>query len=301
MAKKKNKKETNIDINKYFLGKINRIPPYIFNCNIINVEKRTMDNFVRNSTIEGLENLFTKSSEYISAFNNYKEVFKNINFQNIKFPFNKFTIDFKEKFQLVRTFTNLELNGNILTVNTFIKESKILDNNEGIKETIDHAFTGSIDITTNKFFNIKIIGNKKTRSNFAALKTSSSKLKFLEMHVIRAFIMTYTLVASINEYLDVPKVKVYKIKSKKYKKSIKKNSYIDNSERVIDMSKSNKSYIYLEKSTEEKRNYNYSVESFSRRGYWRTYKSGKKVWIEPTTVNPNGHKSKDIKVHEYKI
>lgn len=47
----------------------------------------------------------------------------------------------------------------------------------------------------------------------------------------------------------------------------------------------------------EKREYNRQIQSWTVRGYWRNYKSGKKVWIEPQTRKAKSSDSK-IKIRK---
>lgn len=66
-------------------------------------------------------------------------------------------------------------------------------------------------------------------------------------------------------------------------------SYIDNESNLSKIKSkikiSDKKIIYSKKDNLNKRNYNIHTSEFSRRGHWRTYKTGKKIWIEHKIIN----------------
>ncbi|MGL4452946.1 MAG: hypothetical protein ACRCTZ_17445, partial [Sarcina sp.] len=79
-----------------------------------------------------------------------------------------------------------------------------------------------------------------------------------------------------------------KTSSKKKSKSNKKNvTYIKHK----DINIVKKKYI---NSSEKNNSYEYRIDSWVTRGHWRTYKSGKKVWIKERVNNVNKSNSKDI-------
>lgn len=79
----------------------------------------------------------------------------------------------------------------------------------------------------------------------------------------------------------------------KKKKSKKRNNvtYINKTRYIID------NYV---DDTIEKREYNLTAESWPVRGHWRTYKSGKKVWIPAYTKNPQKNENAETE-RVYKI
>lgn len=79
----------------------------------------------------------------------------------------------------------------------------------------------------------------------------------------------------------------------KNKKGKKRNNvtYINKTRYIID------NYV---DDTIEKRDYNLTAESWPVRGHWRTYKSGKKVWIPAYTKNPQTNENAETE-RVYKI
>lgn len=64
--------------------------------------------------------------------------------------------------------------------------------------------------------------------------------------------------------------------------------------RTINISENTVKRVYKKSNDDntEKREYIRQVQSWTVRGYWRTYKSGKKVWIEPQTRRAKNSNSK---------
>ena len=92
-----------------------------------------------------------------------------------------------------------------------------------------------------------------------------------------------------------PKTRLQLDDSKKKKKSKNKNkkTYIYKKKYVIDD-------IVTKDLKESSREYNRRVDQWMRRGHWRNYKSGKKVWIEEKIYKAKDTVDKPIS-QEYKI
>lgn len=111
--------------------------------------------------------------------------------------------------------------------------------------------------------------------------------------------------------LEALKIITYRLKHKrviyKEKSEYKNNTYNKNiikngadNQNIIDVSKDIVIYT-SRKPLEEKRKYNSTNTPFKRRGHYRTLKSGKKIWIEPTIVNKDKGSDNKLSGKIYKV
>lgn len=130
-----------------------------------------------------------------------------------------------------------------------------------------------------------------TDSQFKEFISYISKMIIFELVYVN--FMTHNQKVIIEEITTEKKIDISNQKKKKSNsnrsKKIKSVKNINVTDEIIKRVKANKK-INTEKN--EKREYNRQLKSWNVRGYWRTYKSGKKVWISPQTRKARTGKSK---------
>ncbi|EOV9525562.1 hypothetical protein ACN5TA_000453 [Bacillus cytotoxicus] len=79
----------------------------------------------------------------------------------------------------------------------------------------------------------------------------------------------------------------------------KKNKSVSRKIKRVEYNLSSEALEQIKLTTRHKTQYTRHTHSWTRRGHWRQYKSGKRVWIEPTTIKLN--ENNDIDAAEYRL
>lgn len=291
MAAKKKQKKKNKTI-KSSNPREYKIPDKIFDTDKIVLNPSDLnDNFkkVYGVAFNSLSYLDTKEAER-------KINLVNMDFSKLKLPFATFTYISKEKktikgrFLEIYEYNFVQIKDGKIVIRSYTSDYEILT---GISKS-RFEISYSVDVITGQ---ISIL-------NLGPATISLSESINETLFSIKAF--TYSNLLFISEKFKKKKKVIYKERKEfSYKeigvKSPKaKSDKEEADDRIIDLSKESYTYIYTNNDETIKNSYTYKVDSFTRAGYFRRYKNGKVIWIEPTVVRPN-KKSTNIKHKTYKI
>lgn len=175
-----------------------------------------------------------------------------------------------------------------------ITEKEVIANHKDYEVTMKHdgEFIGDIGVDAIiKLFDDSLIETIATKSELEKQSFSNK----LAGELITILINVLYILSNNKTQYEINERESTKVKSRVDKKHSKNKSKSKKNKvtyiKYKDINIIKRKYV---NPTEKRGSYEYHVESWVTRGHWRTYKSGKKIWINERVNNVNNSDSKTV-------